>query len=110
MYQYPVPPNPEAYTGSFEDLILFVNFTIFEKDGQLIAMFGSGFGSNIPLFLSYKEDGLFQVKLPPVLSCITYELFGANNEWIYFDEVDKSGKSPGFIFPGLSGLDKFHRT
>ena len=64
----------------------------------------------MPVFLSYKEDGLFQVKQPPSLPCVNYEVFAANNQWLYFDEIDSSGKSPGFIFPGFYGLYKFHRA
>ena len=64
----------------------------------------------IPVYLSYKGDGLFQTKLPPLFPCIIYEVIAADNEWMYFDKVDSSGKSPGFIFPGLYGLDKFHRA
>ena len=64
----------------------------------------------LPVFLSFKGDGLFQVVLPPLLPCVSYEVTAANNQWMYFDKVDSSGKSPGFVFPGLYGLDKFHRT
>ena len=64
---------------------------------------------NLPVYLSYKGDGLFQTKLPSLLSCIFYEVIAVNNEWVYFDKVDSSGKSPGFLFPGVYGLDKFHR-
>ena len=64
----------------------------------------------VPAFLSYREDGLFQAVLPPLLPCVTYEVIGVNNQWMYFDKIDSSGKSPGFLFPALYGLDKFHRT
>ena len=83
-----------------------MNFTVFEQDEQLMMMLSP----LLSVFLSYKEDGLFQVVLPPLLPCVIYEVIGANNEWIYFDKVDSSGKSPGFLFPGLYGLDKFHRA
>ena len=53
----------------------------------------------LPVFLSYK-GGLFQV----------VEVTAANYQWMYFDDINSSSKSPGFMFPGLYGLDKFHRT
>ena len=67
------------------------------------------YSPDLPVYLSYKEDCLFQLELPPVLPCIYYEVVGVNNEWLYFDEIDSTGKSPGFSFPGVYGLDKFHR-
>ena len=65
---------------------------------------------NLSVYLSYKEDGLFQLALPPLLPCIYYEVFAVNNQWWYFEKIDSTGKSPGFTFPGFYGMDKFHRT
>ena len=65
---------------------------------------------NIRVILKYKENGLFQVVQPPSLPCIYYEVIAINNQWTYFDKIDHSGKSPGFVFPSLYGLYKFKRT
>ena len=105
--QYPVPSNPEAYIGTYKDEFGLLNFTILEYDGQLITL--TLYASNLPVYLSYKEDGLFQLELPPTLPCLYYEVVGVNSQWMYFDEIDSTGKSPGFSFPGVYGLDKFHR-
>ena len=91
-----------AYIGTYKDHYGFFNFTISEYDGQLVT-------PNLPAFLSYKEDGLFQVVLFSNQQCVFYEVIAANNQWIYFDMIDSSGKSPGFIFPSLYGLDKLKR-
>ena len=92
--------------GTYKDQFGVLNYTIAEYEGQLVTLISP----TIPAFLSYKEDGAFQITLPPSLPCVTYEVTAANNQWMYFDEVDTTGKSPGFLFPGLYGLDKFHRT
>ena len=96
----------DAYIGTFNDHYGVFNFTISEHDGQLAIMISP----TVSAFLSYKEDGLFQVVLFPYLQCVFYEVTAANNQWIYFDKVDSSGKSPGFVFPSLYGLDKFKRA
>ena len=51
------------------------------------------YSPDLTVYLSYKEDGLFQLELPPVLPCIYYKVVGVNNEWLYFDEIDSTGKS-----------------
>jgi len=67
--------------------------------------------TTLPIYLSYHQDNLFQAKIPPyVWSCLFYEIAGTNNQWIYFDKIDSSGKSPGFLFPAFYVYDKFHRT
>ena len=106
IFQYPIPPNPEAYIGSYKDKYGIFNFTVTEHEGQLMSMISP----TVPLYLSYKEDGVFQVVLPPLLPCIYYEVNAINNEWMYFDKIDSTGKSPGLLFPGLYGLDKFSRV
>ena len=63
-----------------------------------------------PALLSYKQDDLLQVVLPPSLPCVYYEVTAVNNQWIYFDKIDSTGKSPGFVFPAMYGLLKFKRV
>lgn len=92
--------------GTYKDKFGVLNITISEYEGQLMSMLSP----TVPVFLSYKEDGVLQVVLPPLLPCVYYEVTAANNQWMYFDKVDSTGKSPGFLFPGMYGLDKFHRT
>ena len=65
---------------------------------------------NLHLYLSYKEDGLFQLAQAPSLPCLYYEIYGFNDQWWYFEKIDSTGKSPGFTFPGYYGTDKFRRT
>jgi len=63
------------------------------------------------LSLLYRDELLFQVELPSDLPCEVYEIIGLNNQWIYFDQIDsKTGKSPGFTFPTLTGTDKITRV
>ena len=104
--QHPAPPNPEAYVGSYKDKATQSNFTVFQYEDQLALQISP----SIALFLSYHDDLLFQLKEPPLLPCVSFEVTGANNEWLYFEEIDeKTGKSPGFTFPGQFGLDAFTR-
>jgi len=64
----------------------------------------------IALYLSYYDDLLFQVKIPSITSCVIYEVTAINNQWLYFEKIDEgTGKSPGFVFPGVLGLDTFSR-
>jgi len=84
-----------------------LNFTIFQYEEQL-AMHTS---PTVVVILSYYDELLFQIKAPPMLSCVEYEMRSGNNEWLYFEEIDeKTGKSPGFTLPGLFGLDTFSRV
>ena len=64
----------------------------------------------VPVHLSYKEDGVFQAVLPPLLPYIYYEMNAINNESMYFDKINNTGKNPGLLFPRLYGLDKFSRV
>ena len=91
--------------GTYIDDFGAINFTIAEYEGQLVTLISP----TIPAFLSYKEDGAFQITLYPSLPCASIEVIAASNQWMYFDKVDSTGKSPGLLFPGLYGMDKFHR-
>jgi len=104
--QYPAPPNPEAYIGMYKEKLGLANFTIFQYENQLAIQLSP----TIAFYISFYDDLLFQVKEPPLVPCISYEVTAANNQWLYFEEIDeKTGKSPGFTFPGLFGLDTFSR-
>ena len=105
--QYPAPPNPEAYIGTYIDQSGLANFSIFQYEDQLAVQTSP----TVALFISYYDDLLFQIKEPPLLPCVSYEVSAANNQWLYFEKIDdKTGKSPGFAFPGLFGLDTFKRV
>ena len=100
-----LPPSPEVYTGRYRDQYRIYTYHT-EQYGDEIVLTGP---LHIIATISYYDDLLFQAKLPPLLPCLSYEIIAINNQWLYLDEIDKDGKSPGFTFPGMFRLVKFNR-
>ncbi|XP_065903484.1 putative beta-lactamase-like 1 isoform X2 [Dysidea avara] len=106
--KHPLPPNPEAYVGNYTDQLKAFEFVILLVDNQLAMGVVPSYIQYV--FLSYHDELLFQLDLPDLYTCELYEIIGVNDQWLYFDKVDsKTGKSPGFTFPSLTGTDKITR-
>lgn len=89
------PPDPQVYIGTYS--ALGVEVRIFSNNNVI---YGTNDGKTNTT-MDYKDKNRMQLYPDSLSSCLVSELTASQGEWVYFDPNYKSGKSPGFMIPGL---------
>ena len=105
--QVPYPPDPDVYIGNYSCITnskMIAN--IYSKSDVLLVDFsfvdGAANHYYYTAMLRYYQALELQVYLDTnQLNCLFGEIIALNDSWMYFDQANNSGKSPGFYFPWL---------